>query len=630
MNAENTRKKLFEEFPPISTEQWEAKIIEDLKGADYAKKLNWKTEEGFTAKPYYRQEDLDGLTHLNHHPGTFPFVRGKETSGNYWRIRQDIEVKNIGLANEKALEILMKGIDSLGFILREDYVYTYADIDALLRNIHAHAVEINFICGEQAPSVMAIIDQLVKQYNRDLNQIHGAVDYDPLSRLLCTGDFAQNEEETFATAKQLIEKADHLPHFRVIAVHGSLIHNAGGTIVQELAYALAAGNEYLARITGLGLSVTRIAPRIRFNFSTGSNYFMEIAKYRAARMLWARIVQEYGGDDTSAKMNIRALTSQWNKTLYDPHVNMLRTTTEAMSAILGGIDSLTISPYDTVYAGNSDMGERVARNQQLLIKEESYFDKVADPAAGSYYIESLTDALAASAWKVFQEIESKGGFLAMIKAGVIQEEIRASAQKKDMDIATRRKILIGTNQYPNSLETMLQELEEDILFPKNLAPEGLSKDVITPYRGAQAFERLRYATDMYVKNGGERPKVFLLTYGNLAMRKARATFSSNFFACAGFDVLKEVGYESVSEGITAARKSGAQFVVACSSDEEYKDAVIEINEALKEKAVTIVAGYPKELLDELKAAGISEFIHLRTNVLESLQRFQNIAGIQSI
>ncbi|HRY99665.1 MAG TPA: methylmalonyl-CoA mutase family protein [Bacteroidales bacterium] len=626
---ENSRPEAWKDrFPPVSTEAWEQKIREDLKGADYDRKMIWNTPEGLRLKPFYRGEDLKSLGHLGHYPGEFPYIRGKSAYGNSWRIRQDIRVKDIGEANSKALDILMKGIDSLGFILDEQHDYTRDEIDALLKNIHAHAVELNFICGEQAPNLVRIIDQLVKDYNRDLEQIHGAVDYDPLGRILMKGRFSSDEETAFERARDLMEKAAHLPHFRVMAVHGSHLHNAGANTVQELAFALAAGNEYLARITQLGVSVTQVAPRIRFNFATGSSYFMEIAKYRAARMLWARIVLEYGGDAPAARMNIRALTSSWNKTLYDPYVNMLRTTTEAMAAIIGGMDSLTVGAYDGTAGDPSEFGERIARNQQLLLKEESYLDKVADPAAGSYYIENLTDSLAREAWKLFQEVEAEGGFLQAVRNGSIQRAIASSASARDMALATRKSILVGTNQYPNFNESLDALEDESVLWPSVAALPDAEVEVLKPYRGAQALERLRYATDRHVAGGGQRPGVFLFTYGNLAMRKARAMFSANFFACAGFSIQDHPGFGTVEEGIAAARASKAPFVVICSSDEEYADIALPIFEALKEEATIILAGYPQELLDTLKAGGLQEFIHVRSNLLQTLQHYQAIAGIR--
>lgn len=623
-SSESSRKHLFEAFPPVPTEAWEEKIMEDLKGADYEKKLVWKTAEGLSLRPYYRQEDLAALGHLDHMPGQFPYIRGKGTESNDWRVRQDIRVTEVKSANDKALDILMKGIDSLGFILDDNQQVDHAYLDNLLKNIYAHSVELNFSCGQKSMEVVRIILELVKAYNRDLEKIHGSVDFDPLSTLVLHGKWEEDEASAFRHAAELIEAAGHLPHFRVVGVHASVFHNAGADTVQELAYALAAGNEYLARITSLGMSVTRVAPRIGFSFAAGSNFFVEIAKYRAARMLWAKIVKAYGGDDASARMYIHVTTSLWNKTLYDPYVNMLRTTTEAMSAVLAGIDSLSVGAYDLPAGEAGEFGERIARNQQLLLKEESYLDKVVDPSAGSYFIEKLTDELAAAAWALFQKTEAEGGYLKGLYAGTIQDAIAGSARQRDMEIAQRKLTLLGVNQYPNPQESLAS-------YPVD-EESGIQGTEIRPlkvYRGAAAFERLRYAVDRHVSAGGARPAVFLLTYGNLAFRKARAGFATNFFGCAGFRIMDNPGFADIEQGIEAARASGAAFVVICSSDEEYADKAPVIQQKLGAHATVILAGYPKDLVTSLQAAGLTEFIHVRSNVLESLQHYVRLAGINA-
>lgn len=628
-STENKRQRLVADFPPVSTASWEEKIHEDLKGADYDKRLIWKTQEGLSLRPYYRKEDLASLKHLDHYPGRFPYIRGKSGHSNAWFVRQDIRVDDIVASNAKALDILMKGVDSLCFVIPPTIHIDKKNIDDLLRNIYAHSVELNFSCGEQSLAMVSVILDLVKTYNRDLEKIRGSVDYDPLMDLATKGRFPGTEQEAFELGGKLIEEAAHLPHFRVLSVHGDHFHNAGADAVQELAFSLAAGNEYLARITGLGMSVTRVAPRIGFHFASGSNFFMEIAKYRAARMLWAHIVRQYGGDDASAGMYVHASTSRWNKTVYDPHVNMLRTTTESMSAILAGIDSLSVGAYDACFGQESIFGERIARNQQLLLKEESYLDKVVDPAAGSYFIEKLTDELAEASWKLFQEVEAQGGFLHCLYAGSIQEKIAESARKRDMDIAMRKTTLLGVNQYPNLQESLAGKVTSELW---DNAPHDKGEDkikILSLYRAGAAFEKLRFSVDLHVHNGGERPAVFLFTFGNLAFRKARAGFVTNFFGCAGFKIIDNSGFSDIDSGIEAARKSGARFVVICSSDEEYADAAPKIQQALGNETTVVLAGYPKDILEKLQADGIKEFIHVRSNALESLQRYVALAGIKA-
>jgi len=377
MDEKEIHKKLFTEFPPVSTKEWDDVIQADLKGADYEKKLIWKTSEGFKVKPYYRSEDLNNIDFLDALPDEFPFIRGDRKDGNNWHIRQDIIVDDIKKANKKALDILMKGVTSLGFILDPKFEPTIDNIEQLCENIYADAVELNFICFHNSFKVVQHIEKLVKKYNRELDKINGSVDFDPIGQFVLKGKFPESADTSFDQAKNMIEMANHLPNFKVITVNGKYFQNAGATIVEELAFSLPQGVNYLTQLTERGLSINGIAPRMTFQFAVGSNYFMEIAKIRAARILWAQIVHAYGPCcDSKTKMYIHSTTSEWNKTVYDAHVNMLRTTTESMSSIIGGADSLTVNPFNTVYEKSSDFSERIARNQQLLLKEESYFDKV--------------------------------------------------------------------------------------------------------------------------------------------------------------------------------------------------------------------------------------------------------------
>lgn len=618
---------MFSEFPPVSTGEWEALIQKDLKGADYEKKLVWQTEEGFKVKPYYRRENLEGLEYLDELPGEFPFVRGNKKRSNNWYIRQDIMVDDIKKANEKALDILMKGVDSLGFIL-ENKEYTAEDLDNLMKNIFAEIVEVNFSCPPGiALRIMQFHQELIKRYNRDFQKIHGSIDFDPMGYLVLKGNFYQSFDKSLTTARNLIDIAAHFPHFTVLQVNGANFRNAGSTILQELAFSLASGAEYLTHLTDTGVSIDQAAPNIKFTFGTGSNYFMEIAKVRAARLLWAAIVKAYGPSNNDvARMNIHAVTLDWNKTVYDPYVNMLRTTTEAMSSIISGIDSLTVKPFDSVFETPTEFSERIARNQQLLLKEESYFDKIADPAAGSYYIENLTESIAHEAWKLFLEVESMGGFIHAFKQGFIQEKVREAADQKDKDIAIRRRSILGTNQYPNSGEHIDKEVDPDVFNEEDQKEAGAIGDTLKTYRGAQAFEILRYNTDQYaLKNG--RPKVFMLTYGNIAMRIARAQFSGNFFACAGYEIIDNLGFKTVDEGVGAALQQEAEIVVICSSDEEYPVIAPEVCQKINERAIVVIAGYPKDSIGMLQEAGIRHFIHLRSNVLETLHQFQKELGI---
>ncbi|MBK9292082.1 MAG: methylmalonyl-CoA mutase small subunit [Bacteroidetes bacterium] len=619
--------KLFAEFPPVSTEEWEVQIIKDLKGADYEKKLVWKTAEGFSVRPYYRMEHLNEVPWRHNLPGSFPFVRGNKPAGNDWLVREDIVVDDIATANEKALALLMKGVDALGFRLDCKRSYTIDDIEALLKNIRVDIAEVNFSNSPDQLSLVRFMDQLVRKYNRLPEKVRGSVEYDPLGRFSRRGKWYDNEEADFSLAYELAKAAERLPAFRVLSVNGRLFANAGATITQEMAFTLSMAAEYLTRLTDKGLFIGQVAPKMKFNLAVGSNYFMEMAKIRAYRLLWAHLVNAYGLNDAmNGRMFIHAENSTWNFTVYDPYVNMLRTTTGTMSAVLAGVDSFRVLPFNEVFEPTTEFSERIARNQQLVLREESYLDKVADPAAGSFYLDKLTDTLAEEAWNRFLQIQDEGGYVEAMRKNVIQQMLADTARKRRDNAANRKEILLGVNQYPNFTERITKPLDPAIFAPTDQAAADAEISTIKTWRGAQEFEALRYQTDMY-SLAHKRPVAWMFTFGNLAMRRARSTFACNFFACAGYEVVDNNGFASIDEGIAAARNEKPEIVVICSSDEEYATIALPIFEALKNETIVVLAGYPAELTETLKAAGFENFIHVRSNVLETLKGFQQKLGI---
>ena len=614
--------KLFSEFPPVSTKEWEEKIRKDLKGADYDKKLVWRTGEGFDVRPYYRKEDIEKQNIINKFPGEFPYERGAKIRSNDWFIRQDIYVSDIKKANKKALDVLMKGVTSLGFVFDDKFKPSKSNLEKVTKNIFADAVELNFICQSNHHNVIVYIEELVKKYNRNLSNICGSVNYDPIGDFILKGKFQSCESDAFDLARIMIDVAWDLPEFKVITVNGQYIVNSGASIVEQLAFSLAQGANYLTQLTERGLSIDKVAPRLKFNFAAGGDYFMEIAKLRAARMLWAHIVKAYGPSTNDVtKMHIHSITSDWNKTLYDAYVNLLRTSTESMSSVLGGTDSLSVNPFDSVYDEPTEFSERLARNQQLLLKEESYLDKVVDPAAGSYYIENLTNSIADQAWELFLKVQEKGGFVEACKQGFVQDKINETARKHDMAIAMRKVSILGTNQFPNSSEHIDEDIDTAVFNVKDLTLPDAEIETLKPYRGSQAFELLRYTTDKFAKSNG-RPKVFMLTIGNLAMRRARAQFASNFFGCAGFEIIDNIGFATVEEAVSEFKKAKADIAVVCSSDDEYAEYAPVFYDKLKDRAIVAVAGYPKNIIDDLKSKGIEHFIHIKSNVLETLKQMQ--------
>lgn len=615
--AEN-KEKLFDQFPPVSPETWRAKAEVDLKGADFNKKLVWRTNEGFNLQPMYRLSDIKDLKTTDSLPGEYPYIRGTRTN-NDWAVRQDITVgDDPKAANAKALDILNKGVTSIGFGLKSVEPDT---VQTLLEGIYVPAIEINFVCCPM--KTLALTIQLVKYLEQtgDTDSFNGSIGFNPMKRLYGRGlDFGLDMAKL---AAKIVKAAQKVKGLRVIAVDSYKLCNAGAYIYQELGYALSWGNEWMAELTAEGIDPAEAARRIKFNMGISTNYFMEIAKFRAARMLWAQIVKHYSPtpDDDACKMVVNAVTSEFNQTIYDAYVNLLRSQTETMSAAIAGVDSITVTPFDKQYKTPDDFSERIARNQQLLLKEESHIDKVVDPAGGSYYVEILTTSIAEQAWKLFLETEEKGGFYAAMKDGSVQAAVNASCDKRHTDVARRKESLLGTNQFPNFSEMAASKIETQQCGHGGSCKHPGDEDQVVietlkNKRAASDFEQLRLDTE----RSGKRPKVFMLTIGNLAMRLARSQFSSNFFACAGYEIIDNLGFATVEEGIEAGLEKKADIIVLCSSDDEYATFGPEAYKALDGRAEFVIAGAPA-CADDLKSIGITNFVNVRSNVLETLQAF---------
>ncbi len=618
------KEKLFSEFTAPTTQEWLDKIEVDLKGADFQKRLVWRTNEGFSVQPFYRREDLANLKTPDALPGEFPFVRGNKKDSNEWYIRQNIKVDDPVEANKKALDILNKGVDSLGFRFGGDKV-SAEFIETLLKDIRLDIVEVSYrTCPKHALELADLLVAYFEKQGYDKEKIVGGVGFDPIDKMLQKG---KDTTPLLEVMPKLVDKLKDYPNLRCVMVHSDTLNNAGAYIVQELGYALAWGNEYLQQLVDAGVDVDTAAKSIKFYMGISENYFMEIAKFRAARLLWAQIVKQYEPKcECACKMVINASTSTYNQTVFDSYVNLLRSQTEAMSAALGGVHSMVVTPFDAPYEQATDFSERIARNQQLIIKEEAHFDRIVDPGAGSYYIEHLTDALAQEGWKLFLKIEDEDGFLAAVKAGTVQDDINATNVKRHGDAAKRKEFLLGTNQFPNFTEKSEgKRALGSACCCGHSGESGISGDsgikAIKTTRLAADFEDLRIHTEET-----RVPTAFMLTIGNLAMRQARAQFSCNFLACAGYKVIDNLGFKTVEEGVDAALEAKADIVVICSSDDEYAEYAIPAFKYLNGRAMFVVAGAPA-CMDDLKAAGIENYIHVRCNVLETLKEYNAKLGI---
>lgn len=607
----DNKEKLFDQFPATTYDEWRAKVEADLKGADFDKKLVWRTNEGFNVQPVYRREDIKDLQTTNSLPGEYPYVRGTRTD-NDWLTRQEIVAESAEEANSIALDVLNKGVTSLGFSVKEA---TADEVATLLKDIHVPAVEVNFTCCPNKAQALAEVLVKFLQEKGWADDFRGSIDYNPLRKALRHG--AGNvSDEVVAQAKKLVETVAPVKGLRVLSVDSNVLSNAGAYIFQELGYALAWGADWMTLLTDAGLDATEVARRIKFNMGVSSNFFMEIAKFRAARMLWAEIVRQYNPSCPCAeKMMCHAVTSRFNQTIYDAYVNLLRSQTEAFSAAVAGVDSMTVTPFDVAYKKPDEFSERIARNQQFLLKEESHMDKVIDPAGGSYYVETLTVSIAQQAWKLFLDVEENGSFFKQVNEGLVQKAVNASCEKRHTDVARRKEILLGTNQYPNINEIAHDKIESTACGC-GCGCDHENNGGLLMKRAATDFEALRLQTEAWPV----RPKVFMLTIGNLAMRLARAQFSSNFFGCAGYQIIDNNGFKTVEEGIDAALAQDANVIVLCSSDDEYAEYAPAAFKYLNGRAEFVVAGAPA-CMDDLKAQGINDFVHVRVNVLDTLRDF---------
>lgn len=618
------KEKLFSEFPPVSKQKWEEVILKELKGADYEKKLMWKSPEGIIIKPYYTKEDLPNY---KQNTNDIPIYRTSKHDFN-WIIFEEVYVSNIEKANLQATDALKRGAEGIEFIIQEKVHHDLTNIfpnhnsfSKLLQNIQLETTPIRFICCCNSGLILSLLEEELKIQKIDKSKINITVDNDPIGHFTTNGNFFTNEEHTFKQMQSLLNYANNSinGNGKYIAIEGNIFQNAGATVLQELAFSLAISAEYLTRLAELGEKVEDTAQRISFNMGVASNYFLEIAKFRALRYLWSKLLEAYNPSIKNIPVYVHAVTSTWNKTAYDPYVNLLRLTTEAMSAVIGGADSLTVRPFDVVYKSPDAFSQRLSRNIQLLLKEEVHLDRVIDPAGGSYYIESLTYSIIVEAWNMFLQIQEMGGYIQAFKEGKIQQMIKETVQKRNTNIALRQEILLGTNQYPNLKEQIHSQINPCKLKPTPTLDKPLYEP-ISIERGSQSFENLRLETERLPK----RPKVFLLTYGNLAMRKARANFTINFFGCAGYDVIDNPGFSTIEEGIEEAIKSDAEIVVICSSDEEYPVTVPTIISQLNNNKIVVLAGYPKEHVETFKELGLKYFIHIKSNVLETLKNFNAI------
>ncbi|MBL7129256.1 MAG: acyl-CoA mutase large subunit family protein [Ignavibacteria bacterium] len=703
------------DFKPSSIDEWKEIVNKDLKGASFEKTLITKTYEDIDLQPLYSKRDTESLTFINNMPGFYNFVRGNKASGfvsKPWEINQELIYTNAKKFNEALKHGLDNGQTGITLTIDETTkagldsdnekvseagkggipVSTLIDLSKALQGIDITKFPIHIDAGFSSLPFVIIFSAYLKKEGIEIKNLSGSIESDPVGFLVCKGKLPVTLEQVFNEMKTVLRwSIDNAPEIRTIGINGSIYHNSGASAVQELAFVLSTAVEYMNQMTDRGLTPDNISGNMRFTFGIGSFYFMEVSRLRAARMLWAKILNEYKVSNGSKKMIIHSRTSSYNQTKFDPYVNILRTTTEAFSAIASGTDSLHTNNLDETFNISNEFSSRIARNTQTILHNESHLNRVIDPGGGSYYIEKLTEEVAKKSWTLFQEIEKQGGIIRALEKGYPQELISETASKKKKDVSRRKAIIIGTNMHANKKEekheanlpdykdiykkrvdffkefsnyaskkkytTFLNKLQSLVSSESNdiinigadavlqgatignisetlrtNSVESIKVNTISPHRASKVFEDIRNTSEKYKKETSNRPKVFLINRGTLKQYKARADFSRDFFEVGGFDVLYLEGSKSNEEAVSSAINSKAPVVVICSTDDTYTDIVPSIVKGVKEKnknIAVVLAGNPKDRRKFYEDSGIDEFIYIGVNIQQVLENLLRKIGVMA-
>ena len=702
-NEKEVELGLSKDFPPPAYEEWKKAVEDSLKGADFDKAMHTRTYEGITLKPIYRSEDTASLPFTTALPGQAPFVRGSQADGytlSGWvlaqsQIEPDLEKLNKGLLDE-----LNRGLNCVNLALHPSTLAGripsandacssgvalshIEDIKTALKGVVLSAVPVVILGNETAIIQLGLLNAYAKSMGMPLRDLKGCVSFDPIAPHFSKGIAAQKLSTDLDTLFQMTAWADlKAPGMHTLLLDGAHYADHGASATQELAYVLSSAVAVIDHLLDKGLSIEQVAAKFVVKLCLGSNLFMEIAKVRAMRMLWAELIKAYNGSEDARKVWIHGVTSKYNKSEYDAWVNILRSSTESFAGVIGGVDSLEVLPYDAVFNNPDEFSRRVARNQHLILAEEAHLHKVVDPAGGCWYIESITNELAGLAWKRMQEIEATGGFVAAMNSLEISREVEAVASARIKNINTRKDVMVGVNMYADpsekpiakhsvdpqwldgamrryaqhkktrngGLNDSLQLLSDDpgnvfivdmicdaflhggdieqvvkALGIKNVTPPTLD----TP-RAAAHFEALRTAVIKHKETANTG--IFLMNMGSLAQHKARADFSLGFFQAGSFDVVNPTGFETVQDALAAWRKDRSPAVCICSTDDTYPELVPAICAGLKAEPrppVIILAGYPQDMVDSYRAAGVLHFIHIRANVFDTLKDIAAQMGVQA-
>lgn len=696
-----------DEFIPPTYEEWKEACEKLLKGAPFDKKMYTPTYEGITFSPMYTFADTNDILPKTSFPGMDDFLRGAQPNGYVeapWGIAQACDLTLPKDNNELLKHEIDKGSTVYNVKLDNATVdgkcaccadkpgeggcsiSTLDDVQTLLDGLKLDKYPVHIYTGASAIPVLALLIGALKADGvSDKDMLKGVVGANPIGELVAKGKLSQSQEKLMDEAASAGRWAqNHAPQLRTLYVSGEVFSNGGANDVQEVAYSLAIATSYMRGLMARGYTADEAAGQIMFGFSMGANFFMQIAKLRAVRPLWAQIVEAFGGSAEAQKMHIHARPSLFFKTVYDPYVNMLRNTTEIFSAVVGGIDTFESAPFDEPIRKGDEFSRRIARNLQIMLQREFGLMQPIDPAGGSWAVETLTKQMKEKIWAEFQTVEGKGGILAALKEGYPQVQIASILAQRFKKLEQRRDRIVGSNMYPNMTEVLLDPRPEDFEALKKVRKEAIESylsdiddkykdetiaeikgavrklgaaiaaaqagatiseirqalddsaeleevEVIGKHRWSERYEALRMTTESYKEKNNDNVKIFLANMGPIPQHKARADFTTGFLQVGGFEVMGNNGFPTVEEAAAAAKESGADAVVICSTDATYPDIVPalapKLHEALPDATVFLAGAAPKDLEPVYNEAGIDQYISVKANCYQILQALQKKKGM---
>ena len=700
----SNQKELLSEFSIPTYKEWRQAAEDTLKGIPFEKKLITKTYEGIDLQPIYNEEDRDKVKYLaDSLPGSFPFTRGTCSTGYKtcsWRISQAYSYPIPKMLNEALKKDLECGQDAIAISVCncralspkffgcdydksdwKDYVCQgvsindIKDFEDLFDGIDITKYLITFlpVCPPMVytAELAALFFAYCDKNKIDKSKLNVNFGFDITHPMVRAGEINTPIDIVFDDMAALVKECNATNgKVSAISIDACTFHNSGATATQGLGYSFSVAVCYIQELLNRGLNIDEIAKNIHFNISVGIKFFVELSKIRAARVVWAKIIKEFGGNEESQKMRVHAFTSRVYTTKFDPYVNILRGTTEGLAAVLGGVNSLHIGTFDEEFGMPSEFSRRVARNIQNILKDEAHIIDTIDPAGGSYYIETLTDKIIIEVWNIFREIQKNGGISDALFTGKIQDDITAVVNKRNENISYRRDTILGTNKYPNLLETPVDSIanvcptdvqkhfdevkkrkkEVDAIkiwtakwedrFAKMIEAYNngaIVADVfcakpttdlikckpLPVFRASALFEELRNAANEHKAKTGKAPQMYFECFGTLKQYKPRADFSTDFFAVGGFEITMGQGYLTDKDAIANIKNINAPIVVICSTDDIYPEVVPNyVTELKKQKPniKVILAGLPQDYVEAFKQSGVDEFIHIKSNVYDTLKR----------